>query len=637
MNTTTVIVGGLIIAMVALSIGYAALTSFNHNPPLEAPVAIVESKLLLDCTMTTLTLGDFVYEVPAPVSSLLSVNVRNYLDTEVVVDAVALKSGSRIERVQLDQLLTVPPRSTAHTEQSCPQLTELVRVGGGTGPVHGVVKPGGIYRVVSAWLVPISERTHFEYNMQRIPVNNPPSNYRPQGFSVRNAVQLYTGTYTIRARLPGESFAATLLHEDLPRNQLLILAHIETDPYWLGEGTSVLFIDFYPGEFIFIHRGSWITTRPGGTARANPYIAINSTQSNIYVYLGGSTIPAITAPPASTPSIDLYMGFVRPGPPEGWKLHITYHLWKVRVSNDRICHFYFYTYVDHRTNTYEFVERSFCWKIVNNREWFEGETWRSTRGTAVLIHRNSLEANAGQFGSTPVLIVRNPTKGQRDWVFTVTYTYSDGSKRSYSFLVPAIGSSSVKDDMLIFWDYQANPITGQGGLDWLGIVVRLTEFSDNTARTAPYLARWPPNVTEIAENAGYCYSLTDAKHESSGGCWSAWLGPEDYSYIVGSYYTEDPNRVRYVQFIKWVDAWVYYLGAFTGSTVTISDLTPGRTVTFSTPGRSVNLTTTSTTLTVDLLAMFGPRELIEALKQWGGVRVSIPLSSQNTSTPELGI
>ena len=67
---------------------------------------------------------------------------------------------------------------------------------------------------------------------------------------------------------------------------------------------------------------------------------------------------------------------------------------------------------------------------------------------------------------------------------------------------------------------------------------------------------------------------------------------------------------------------VYYQGVFRDRVITVRGLAPGYTVVLSTPLSSVTLTASSSTLAVDVLEFFSPRELVEALKE-GGIRLEV--------------
>ena len=67
---------------------------------------------------------------------------------------------------------------------------------------------------------------------------------------------------------------------------------------------------------------------------------------------------------------------------------------------------------------------------------------------------------------------------------------------------------------------------------------------------------------------------------------------------------------------------VYYLGLFTGDTITIEGVPPGYKIELSVPGKTVNLSATSSTVVVNLLNYFTAYELVEA-EEDGGILVTL--------------
>ncbi|MEM4429713.1 MAG: hypothetical protein QXM08_00935 [Thermofilaceae archaeon] len=607
MNTATVIVGGLIIAMVALSIGYATLMSFNQNPPLEAPVTVFESTFILDCTKTTGTLGDLVFEAVESASLQLLLGVRNHLDSSVVVDAVAVRRGFGLEVLEVEQASVVPPRGTVRLTLTGPLSS------GFTGGVSGVVKPGSIYRVSSAGLQLISSGTYFEYN-GTIPVNNPPPNYKPNIKGVSTNRTLTSSGSVISANLRGGEFAATRLTTDnVQTQQLFILAQVEP-LQWLSRSDVVFFLDFNPGALVILLRADNRTyVEPGGSAPSNRYIAINSTQTNLLLFLGDSTQPVITAPPATATSASLYAGLARVNMSERRQLGFVVYLpWGESKYTATVLNYGNYLYYFYDTQ-YSGTSRS---------------------GTArTFSNVNTIRVVPGQNGTTPVFVVHNPTWGQSDWEFTVEIVHSSGSVEYFRFFVPRLNATGVVSDILILWDIMANPFTGAPGWRWVDTVVRLTRFLDNTVRLAFFLIMW--NTVDYyyyvnVESARATPSQIEVNGTLIYSCGSPSAGGRCYYYneVIRNgvrYYTEIPELV-FSGAMANVSTRVPYLAAFTRSRVGLLNVPAGSTVTFITPGRSVSFTSAGGTLTVDLLSLFGPRELIEALKQWGGVRVLVQSS-----------
>lgn len=622
MNTATVIVGGLIIAMVALSIGYATLMSFNQNPPLEAPVTVFESTFIMDCTKTTGTLGDLVFEAVESASLQLLLGVRNHLDSSVVVDAVAVRRGFGLEVLEVEQASVVPPRGTVRLTLTGPLSS------GFTGGVSGVVKPGSIYSVSSTGLQLISNGTYFEYN-GTIPVNNPPPNYRPNIQGVSTNRTLTSSGSVISANLRGGEFAATELITGVQRHQLFILAQVEP-LQWLSRSDVVFFLDFNPGARVILLRADNRTyVEPGGSVPSNRYIAINSTQTNLLLFLGDSTQPVITAPPATTTSVSLYAGLARVSMSEHKRLGFVVYLpWETRYTATVLRYDnYFYYFYDTRFSNTSISERA---KVFSNV--------------------NSIRIESGRTDTTPVLVVENPTLGQSDWEFTVEIVYpfepvSYGYYEYveyYRFFVPRLNTTGVVRDILILWDIMANPITGTRARWWLDTVVRLTEFSDNSIRLAFFYIMW--NAVDYyyyvnVESARATPSQIEVNGTLIYSCGSPSAGGKCYHYneVIRNgvqYYTEIPELV-FSGAMTNVSTRVPYLAAFARSRVGLLSVPAGSTVTFITPGRSVSFTSAGGTLAVDLLSLFGPRELIEALKQWGGVRVLVqsPLDASKLEVP----
>ncbi|MEM1810380.1 MAG: hypothetical protein QW324_05920 [Thermofilaceae archaeon] len=605
MNTATVIVGGLIIAMVALSIGYAALTGFNQNPPLEAPVTVFESTFILDCSKVTGTLGDLVFEAVESASLQLLLGVRNHLDSSVVVDAVAVRRGFGLEVLEVEQASVVPPRGTVRLTLTGPLSS------GFTGGVSGVVKPGSIYSVSSTGLQLISNGTYFEYN-GTIPVNNPPPNYKPNIKGVSTNRTLTSSGSVISANLRGGEFAATELITGVQRHQLFILAQVEP-LQWLSRSDVVFFLDFNPGARVILLRADNRTyVEPGGSAPSNQYIAINSTQTNLLLFLGDSTQPVITASPATATSVNLYAGLARVSVGEQNRLGFVVYLpWGNKYTA---------TVFNYVTYFYDFYDTQYS----GTRRWGTARTFSNV---------NTIRVVPGQNGTTPVFVVENPTRGQSDWEFTVEIVHPSGSVEYFRFFVPRLNATGVVRDILILWDIMANPITGAQGHRWVDTVVRLTRFLDNTVRLAFFLIMW--NAVDYyyyvnVESARATSSRIEVNGTLIYSCGSPSAGGRCYHYneVIRNgvrYYTEIPELV-FSGAMANVSTRVPYLAAFTRSRVGLLNVPAGGTVTFITPGRSVSFTSAGGTLAVDLLSLFGPRELIEALKQWGGVRVLVQSS-----------
>ena len=66
-----------------------------------------------------------------------------------------------------------------------------------------------------------------------------------------------------------------------------------------------------------------------------------------------------------------------------------------------------------------------------------------------------------------------------------------------------------------------------------------------------------------------------------------------------------------------------FLGVYAGRTVTVTGLYPGDILLVAAPSRAYTFTVDAASMELDLLSLFTPRELVEAMMLWGGVRVTL--------------
>ncbi len=104
---------------------------------------------------------------------------------------------------------------------------------------------------------------------------------------------------------------------------------------------------------------------------------------------------------------------------------------------------------------------------------------------SVMVVRNSSSYRLPDYADFPAVIVYNPTKGSRDWVFTL----ENVGGRNYSFLLQRL-TGNITEDVLVFWA----DLSGQYLLhnipsgNFRSEVVRITLYSDGTYRIASYYA-----------------------------------------------------------------------------------------------------------------------------------------------------
>ncbi len=104
------------------------------------------------------------------------------------------------------------------------------------------------------------------------------------------------------------------------------------------------------------------------------------------------------------------------------------------------------------------------------------------------IIRNTDSYQSPQYVNYPITIVVNPTKADRDWIFTWIYNGSSYSLR-YNFLLEKL-DGHVYIDFLVFWGDLFDPYIGfqQVSGELRAEVFRVTVFENGTYRIASYMA-----------------------------------------------------------------------------------------------------------------------------------------------------
>lgn len=592
MNTAQVLAASLFITLFVSLVGYSVLSRFNQNPPIDAPLIVTSSVLYVDCTRTQMTIGNLRYEALTSVLTRLGLGGKNTLDTQLVVDAIATKTPT-VNVSNTPYLIVYPPRGSNYTEFLTPwgNITAITRV----------VKPGDVYRVEGTSLTLLQYGPYSEY-FGNLPVNPLPSQYSPPFKGSTRHTLSVSGTL-ISSYISTPGYAATRLLSGISRDDLFILARVKPNS-WVENTDIPFYIDFYPGSQAFAYRADGrlyfttgdrtITTVQNGS---EVNIGLHSTLSSISAYINDDTSPRASGTPSLSTNIDLVTGVARE---KEVKTRLGFVAYRYSQTSYHVVVF------DYITGDYTFYDSS--------------QPGNSRSGRAVTYsNTNSISISQGQFGYTPIVIVYNPTRGNSDWTLTI-YTVEG----TFSYYVQAVSSSKpITADFIVLWGDQVNPIFQTTDDDWRDHVVRVTVFSDGTSRIAVMTAK-----------GGYqhdFYIIVETVNPVSGERVYTKPYGENWYYFSNGYYREIPNRIYFPSATitpGYISTHVYYFGVFRSPVLTVYGLFPGDVVILSTPNRAVSYEVDTSTLTVNLLTTFGPRELIEALRVNGGVSLIIRPSSE---------
>ena len=588
LRTTELLIASLILSAILVSIfGYMLYTMNSISVPTVKPE--VQASLIVNCTTDRVQFGGFYQTYISSINTYLDFGIKNHYGSDILVDKI-YPVGVNISSYGTFLSISVPPHSFVDRVVyvnwlNISGLATHVYPGDKVALEYGTLKKKDSGKIAEFIDSPAT--------------GSPPDDYTsPFLGDARYDLQV-SGT-KISAEIKDPGYAIRTILSDYGYSSLLVLTEFKPLEYFYEDYDIPYYIDIYKTGnartgFYMYANGQLGVFGGSGTIGGIPndvnYIGFWVANGQAELYLGDDTSPSATGSAHDIAGSNIVYGVAREKKAES-SLKLMLVFWN---HYDRIFNIPG-QWKGHETDYVYFVADP-------NTGQSYMKMWGPYKTTGSFDNPDSW--------GTPITDPDNCKCGDSDWP---PYIWIQQVNPPGPDPCDPSGVCHGKEilDLQFGWD------------DTQGCCIeekfRVTIFEDGWARVEHIsTAGRPYDEVFIAPVNDYA----PGSDNDGDGYPDNWYHIWSLTNQVGGVVWKDVS-----QYIHWekhpVSSDVYYQGIFKGRTVTITGLYPGDRVMLATPNKVYTISAESTTVTVDLLSTFGPKELIEALKHGGVILIVQP-------------
>lgn len=584
-STTLLIVGSIIITIFTIIVAVPYIIPKEGNVPVSYPADIEASQTVKCVHYAHVSTKDYEYYIPTEYKLYVTIYGKSYSKNPIYIDKII---PYKEENKTLQISATLRPLDTLIETFQAPW-----------GPVtklSGRVAPGDVVEVKGMQLKLDSIGTVYSSNA---PLRN--DGQVPESFTCP-----FNGTNHYNLTIDGEKISAKIRE---PGCAGVILSHL---PYL---GRYLVLADFKPGEYYYKNEDVQFFLQ-----------VYKSAEDRIGVYrfpektglLYGDTNQSITTKDTNYQAValwydgsigDLFLNnnntiAIRSGTVDAKTGDLVLGVAREKFAHTapeiKICAYYNEYSNNHHCITFD--PQLLTYKITKN-----GKVIKS--GDLPVLHDGDDIQDV--LRNNGIFVYFNPHPGS---AHLAKFTYEGRIRKWY---MPDLGKAEM--DMIIVWEDLVgyyNPgsssIDGDGD-EW----IHVTYFTNGTWRIAGYLAKGAfEHDFYIANHLIFTKDFSDS--------WNNKINGVHYEYVSNFF----PVYYNYPFHQAPLSSYVRYVGLFTDRTLTIKGLASGDRVILNAGGVMDAYVAANSTLTVDLLYDFTPRQLATAMEE-GGILVTIIPSPQH--------
>ena len=583
-NTTQVLAASLIIAAIFLLILSQGILYQEPNVPFEQPIEVT-ANLKISCTKSTIDIPGGRMDIVTSLSSYLHIAIKNLLDSDVIVDKI-VPLGPNVTNyiVELPES-HIPGRGhvVIETPSNWLNMSGLVKV----------VHPGD-------WLVVDRGTLKVRYNglireyKNTIPPYTPPSEYT-NPFAGDAVYSLTTSGNRMSARIGDPGYAGRSATRILNLNNVLILTDFRGQDYFYDNYDIQFYVDifngdrhggayFLPSGVLKFINGTNITT--GLAPGQNIYLALNynNVLDQMQAYINDDTAPRA----------EYYYANLLPG-------YIVVGLARERPALGDI-------YL----------------ALVIDSSGSMGDDWNSLYNAianAIDVLQNKSVKIAVEDFTSP----EKCTAGPYNAIFCSEYvriwnTFTDNYNLVLDIIQNIQISGGTEPDADAVYIAASKLPWSRKDIDRNIIVLSSDEPNQEVQFTTEQAITAAQNrnimIVVVRPNDPSTSSL-DVYAQETGG--EVVILGQDASNL-GEALIDLIERINMTPAL--ISSDLNYLGIFSDPSVRISGLYPGDTIILSTPNDIKSITANNTEITINLLELFGAKELIRAMEN-GGVLLAV--------------
>ena len=584
-NTTLILIAGLILTAIFLTMFMYSFYLEKPNIPLEEPVEVTMS-IDLTCTQDTMNLPGATVSIIKSIQSSMHMTIKNHEDGQISVNQI-VPIVQNVSKNTINLYTSVLPNGY--------KVIDMPVEWGFNGLVMRVY-PGDKITLKEGFLERDELGKVVDY-ISTLPNTPPPPNYISPFLGSENYTLQITGN-NMTAEIKDPGYAAKTLLENYNYPSLLVLTSYKIGDYFYKEYDIPYYIDIYKDNTTrtgFYMYASGSTSLLGEsntvniTSNGEKYIGLWVGNGESELYTNDDTTPSLVSSAPSPSGSHIAFGIAREKKAES-SLKLMLVFW-----NHEDTKFYI-------PGQWKGQETDYVYFVANpNNNQSYMKMWGPYKTTGTFD-------NPDTWGS-PVIDPDGCKCGDPDWPpFIWIMQVNPPGPDSHDSNGTNHGNEVL--DLIFGWD------------DTQGCCIeekfRVTIFQDGWARVEHInVAGAPYDEVFIAPVNDY----SPSNDNNGDGYPDNWYHIWSLTNQAGGVVWKDVS-----QYIHWekhpVSTKVDYQGVFKGRTVTISGLYPGDRIVLSTPDKVRIVNVTSEKVTIDLLSMFGPEELIKALEQ-GGVVLAV--------------